>query len=1025
MIVNKEALLFIWNQSTMKKLFVSLVLGLFIAQFLLSPYSYAQSAQAGTQYQSYTNMMDTFLSYNLNNANAFEVVQVAAYLYLYTMDIDPDEDELAAMQGINYFLLSQAPNIGFLADQEWVDENFFYQKSLEWAQNYPQEFEQVRAFAQQIQDDNTWTSSTQQPVQASTQSQVQPQNDNLSAQCNALYSRLLGEYDRLMQIPNVDYARIARVKDQIYIIESQWSCDQVNITRTQTQTLDQHVVEQVKQWVSFQPNSNVRVIPENADRAYCQEADGILFRQGLNQMPVDRLQSMHSSLDTLLHQPEIQSSAIKTNVVSYALQELWMASASQLLQQGNGSEAFHNFAQSIMLLGNNIINARWINNIMSIIENSMHILPEMFVHIDGVFAGMQWIQAHNGAHYYWDQAQQTFVEQEATDGTLSFFFPSADPQSNNVRFTIATARLRSISRANPLNIQTQRSGELTLEQFAQQAKNNDLQRWLSIDARSLGQRLTEQVIAFAPQFYETHDTNRPIIFVADANGEKRLFLDYNLTTPLPAGRFPVQRWEVYVVGEDGLLLSKEFDDQVPEQMKVSISMDNRIVAGVELDITYNQDLWEQGESLPQEIQVQLYLADYLIRAQLALEDGISYNTVRAGLFINGPSICDFSVVLTVNYDDDGSWLPMFEWPETNLRDAALNIQYNEQSIQVEVPDIFTLIDQIVPLVEDEEQTWELDIGSLINIINNNITAQYRFANILVGTIMPDEEIMLAIQYGDDSKESVLEVFMQYLGIINPDAIMWFLAMFMEVEQEGEHGWEYHIQQTQTYEQESHTVAMVDQELQMSSYNYDEQTNILAVSYRYMDQYGNVTDIHPDSVLLSVSTTQWVEQHAFTNEEDNIYAMDLSYVLTMPELLYASLEAVYTAGGEVLTDSYQVIEQQAAEQEAAATSPYTVQVASTIYPELDIQELVFSLYDNESFVSYVTPTLQFVKTIGYDCEQEICDQSVENIHPTYLDDVPTYIVDIIWLDNEDVFAAQVTWTYVDNYDYSHHIAMPIK
>jgi hypothetical protein len=161
MVVNKEALLFICIGDIMKKMLISLVLALFMAQFVAMPYVQAAEQKGGqeipqeysTQDDGYDSLIQTFLQYDLTTADPLLVVQAAAYLYLYDNNIsfDFEQDSSAAMQGINYFLLVYAPNIGFLANQEGAGEDFFQQKTQERKDNYPAEYRSVYAYAQSIQ----------------------------------------------------------------------------------------------------------------------------------------------------------------------------------------------------------------------------------------------------------------------------------------------------------------------------------------------------------------------------------------------------------------------------------------------------------------------------------------------------------------------------------------------------------------------------------------------------------------------------------------------------------------------------------------------------------------------------------------------------------------------------------------------------------------------------------------------------------------------------------------------------------
>lgn len=58
-----------------------------------------------------------------------------------------------------------------------------------------------------------------------------------------------------------------------------------------------------------------------------------------------------------------------------------------------------------------------------------------------------------------------------------------------------------------------------------------------MDSSTLGKTLTQEIINYAPDYYNYNDPKQPAVFFAEANGEQRVFKDANLTAIMPAGKF--------------------------------------------------------------------------------------------------------------------------------------------------------------------------------------------------------------------------------------------------------------------------------------------------------------------------------------------------------------------------------------------------------------------------------------------------------------------------------------------------------
>gem|GEM_PF-5651308 len=74
----------------------------------------------------------------------------------------------------------------------------------------------------------------------------------------------------------------------------------------------------------------------------------------------------------------------------------------------------------------------------------------------------------------------------------------------------------------------------------------------------------------------------------------------------------------------------------------------------------------------------------------------------------------------------------------------------------------------------------------------------------------------------------------------------------------------------------------------------------------------------------------------------------------------------------------------------------------------------SLYDDGLFVQYVEPTMKLSMTYGQDClnTPAMCTYSGSSIYPTYLDGIPTYIIDTMQFDDTSVYESIMHISYKD-------------
>lgn len=109
--------------------------------------------------------------------------------------------------------------------------------------------------------------------------------------CQAVYDRWMNEYNALINIPDVPYAKIAYVKEMIAATQQGKNCTQEPVakpTRAEVQQYNQEAVAQAKSALNFGAATKLRVIPSNIAPAYCDAGDNTL-RTELSSIPSDIL----------------------------------------------------------------------------------------------------------------------------------------------------------------------------------------------------------------------------------------------------------------------------------------------------------------------------------------------------------------------------------------------------------------------------------------------------------------------------------------------------------------------------------------------------------------------------------------------------------------------------------------------------------------------------------------------------------------------------------------------------------------
>jgi hypothetical protein len=87
-----------------------------------------------------------------------------------------------------------------------------------------------------------------------------------------------------------------------------------------------------------------------------------------------------------------------------------------------------------------------------------------------------------------------------------------------------------------------------------------------------------------------------------------------------------------------------------------------------------------------------------------------------------------------------------------------------------------------------------------------------------------------------------------------------------------------------------------------------------------------------------------------------------------------------------------------------------------------------LYDNNGFVQYIDGSVVLYTVVGANCYDAwaSCDYVSENLYPTYLDGIPTYVIDSAAIrDNPNTFHAYMTFDYTDAFSSQHSASIDFK
>jgi hypothetical protein len=980
-----------------------------------------EKPQEQSMQNEYQQLVSTFLRMDPSSVDAFWLIQIAAYLYVYdNYGIQWFDFELwsesQGMMAINYFLKTQARNIGFLANDEWANEQYFQDKASVWEVNYPDEHAQVYNYVTSVQA-KYHSPATANPIPAKTPEATiaSPKPTPSAGQCDMMYNRLMDEYYALIAIKDVPYAKIADVKERIHKVQ-QWDwctvAAAVAVTQQDIQKQNQTVTEKVRRDLNF-GSANMRVIPDNIVPPYCEDTSANVLRSQLSQIDDNQMiRDMKNDLENLMQSQDIVESLVKRNVVGFVAQELTLADSENAAQQWDAASVFHNMAQWLVLVGDGIANARWIYQMIDLAHANIDKLSSIGSFLGEEFEWIKSLKSKWNANYNWNEDMRTFVRTENSDGVMRFALPaSKEAVSNNATFTLATAKTKFIQVSEQPYTWTEYAWEISLEQFIQEAKNNWSVWGNSMDAATLGKVLTQEVIAYAPEYYTYNDPNQPVVFFAEANGEQKVFKDHNLTHIMPAGTFANPRWTTYVIGEEGKLISMVYTEEAPEAIKAKLEVDGRIVIGVDLSIVYDEQAIRDGygSSFPLSIRARVFVRDYLItlNAVRSLEQSVWSASVN--LQIQWPTICEFSLGLRMRYAHDGAqWYPTIDDDTTNITQLGARLSYNNNTITVDVSDMPGFVSSINDAVMSSDGDM---LSAVIDPINTYVVAWYYFDDNKLADILADADSMVVVQYtNNNQREPIMDVFWWYFHLLRIDHIMSFVQPYMGGGEKDHYDGD--SKDGKPYDGGSYN----NYQLNMNNYYRDDQ--YVYASYSYVDNYGNGNEIYPDKLSVEAMTASGPVSYQFEWFDMYTYRAPVAYLLSDANVYAAYIYATYNG----YDNTTYIIGTRDDYHNGYQSNPttYSLWWQSTSYPDVWTQEIVLSLYEYDMFVQYIEARVLLHMTYGTDCDisPELCSYADINIYATYLDGIPTYILDTLAIDDPDVYSASISISYSDPAGYEH-------
>ncbi len=1061
----------------MNKVVIVMIMSLFLWQIVLTPLSYAADAEnteAAIYQENKTNpdtddnvaaMIYDIVYIDMSTASPIDVLQVAAYLYAYekvgVLDFENEDDSLA-MQSINYFLKLYAPNVWFVANEEGADEDFFAQKASIWKENYPEQYAKVYNYAQDAQikyknDASQWketdnTTEKQKPIKEDQKldspksNTSEPIEKKIVNSCQDLYNRWMKEYEMLIQIQDIPYRRVAYVKEQIYAAQTWEDCETITVRRATQEDIksaNQAALAQAKEIMNFGAASRLRVVPNSVQPSYCLDQTNTL-RADLSTISPEVMVAMKENIDNILQSNEVQSSAIKRNLLNGFSQELTSVASEKSAGLWDSESTFNNLVEWLALTANGIANARWIDLLLSVIDANVDQFDVMWDALWEHIPDIHTLLNRWWSTYAWDDKTKTFIQTPNSGWTIDFLIPSGDAGStNDMRIVVATAKTILVNEPNEREYRTQNKWILSLEEFVQEAKSTNHIYGYTMDSRSLWAQLSESIVSHAPDYYKQNPQQEPTPFIVEAGGEIKMFQDYNLKYLMPAWRFSDPRGTTYIVGEDGTIESIINTLELPEQIKFAVYKEKTLIAWFDMEVAYDKGAIEtwRGSDFPLKMNATLYIADYLLDLSMERVKNGNTRNMDATLDIQWPTLCNLSIDIAMQYQDNKTTgLPIIEDESTNVNSITATIDYENHTIQATVNNIQSMITAI------NESSQNEDMAFVIDIINQYVSIDYLYNNNTLASIQADPEMMAKVVYANGQETPVMELAEKYMHLINLDMVMGFVGKYMddgsepynneqsEGNQDYQDIWENNNQEVNDNDAE-------DVYTQNSFYlqNYYTSWNNIYVDYMYKayDQ-DDAYLVYPEvNIYIQYQSGQEETNMLYPNDQW-LYIAEFASVLRDETVRNAYIYARYNDGIDDYEDVLFLIEDSMDEeskedkqdkQEEQKTTSYAIQWERTDYEDIGISELRFILYHEDKRQSYIEPEISITKYYGTNCSDTGCEtiteKNRESLSPTYLDDVPTYVIDMDEINVIEISEASVSIFYKDPSWYEHTSIIGLK
>lgn len=233
---------------------------------------------------------------------------------------------------------------------------------------------------------------------------------------------------------------------------------------------------------------------------------------------------------------------------------------------------FNNFVRNLILVADSIVNTRAMNYLAQQVQDPQRFI-DMFQTISTVYSSFQEFIAAGDLVYTWVAQDNAFATQKNTEQGIVFLFPATvDALTNNAKLTINAIKTKVFEVKQHSYLSTIYKGELTLDQFVQEVRKNGNWFAVSLYPDKLPYTLVETLKS--NDQYRNNNDGTVNFFVAEGNGQRKAFADYNMTKWMTPGRYVDQRNNVYTVTRNGDV-EQTYQTDSPERIVGRFDIDGR------------------------------------------------------------------------------------------------------------------------------------------------------------------------------------------------------------------------------------------------------------------------------------------------------------------------------------------------------------------------------------------------------------------------------------------------------------------